>query len=491
MGRKAAESEAAEKEAAALLTQEQQAAAAVVQLQQQQKAEAAAAGEEAHEAALFAKEQQEKEEAAAAALQLQQQQEAVAVAAEAVAQLQREKEEQEQEKEKEALQKEKEAREATAAALEKEQKQREEAALVQKEQEEVAVMAAAALENERKEREQAALEKEQAEAERFEFVSRKSALTSFNTSESRSNFKPKIPSKPQLDMYERMRTEQVKREEFQQLRHEENIQPNNIEKKEKERKRLIQNTKSHKTKDIDMELKTEYTREKDRMEEIHNLAREQAKFEVETRGRGFTKEQKAKKERSRMDRLQELAKEQAKFEFDRNEAQDQNGSNDLHDMNSDGQLDDKPKNNPIIQIDTPKKEEIIPDQAQTKQKVSKIKDVLKGKKRERQEQASIFQSANSMSKEEALRGKKTRMENLEKIANNQDLYETNKKFGLKKDERIIDVEGYKLDNSTEKIVDEGVNEVRQKQYQKKQQRNQKEIEGKKREGKGEKSQVLS
>lgn len=96
-----------------------------------------------------------------------------------------------------------------------------------------------------------------------------------------------------------------------------------------------------------------------------------------------------------------------------------------------------------------------------------------------------------MSKEEALRGKKTRMENLEKIANNQDLYETNKKFGLKKDERIIDVEGYKLDNSTEKIVDEGVNEVRQKQYQKKQQRNQKEIEGKKREGKGEKSQVLS
>merc|ERR1711865_489865 len=172
-----------------------------------------------------------------------------------------------QEKEKAALQKEKEAREATAAALEKEQKQREEAALlhkeqksaaealeredaavaVQKEQEEVAVMAAAALENERKEREQAALEKEQAEAERLEFVSRKSALTSFNTSKSRSNFKPKIPSKPQLDMYERMRTEQVKREEFQQLRHEENIQPNNIEKKEKERKRLIQNTKSHKT----------------------------------------------------------------------------------------------------------------------------------------------------------------------------------------------------------------------------------------------------
>merc|ERR1711865_1277393 len=125
------------------------------------------------------------------------------------------------------------------------------------------------------------------------------------------------------------------------------------------------------------------------------------------------------------------------------------GSNDLRDMNSDGQLDDKPKNNPIIQIDTPKKEEIIPDQAQTKQKVSKIKDVLKGKK--------------------------TRMENLEKIANNQDLYETNEKFGLKKDERIIDVEGYKLNNSTEKIVDEGVNEVRQKQYQKKQERNQKEI----------------
>ena len=511
--RKAAEAEAAEKEAAALLTQEQQAAAAVVQLQQQQEAEAAAAGKEAHEAALFAKEQQEKEEAVVA-LQLQQQQQEAVVAAERVAAAAAvEQEQREQEKEKAALQKEKEAREATAAALEKEQKQREEAALlhkerksaaealeqeredaavaVQKEQEEVAVMAAAALENERKEREQAALEKEQAEAERLEFVSRKSALTSFNTSESRSNFKPKIPSKPQLDMYERMRTEQVKREEFQQLRHEENIQPNNIEKKEKERKRLIKNTKSHKTKDIDMELKTEYTKEKDRMEEIHNLAREQAKFEVETRGRGFTKEQKAKKERSRMDRLQELAKEQAKFEFDRNEAQDQNGSNDLHDMNSDGQLDDKPKNNPIIQIDTPKKEEIIPDQAQTKQKVSKIKDVLKGKKGESQEQASIFQSANSMSKEEALRGKKTRMENLEKIANNQDLYETNKKFGLKKDERIIDVEGYKLDNSTEKIVDEGVNEVRQKQYQKKQQRNQKEIEGKKREGKGEKSQVLS
>merc|ERR1712028_282041 len=147
-----------------------------------------------------------------------------------------------QEKEKAALQKEKEAREATAAALEKEQKQREEAALLHKERKSAAEALEredAALENERKEREQAALEKEQAEAERFEFVSRKSALTSFNTSESRSNFKPKIPSKPQLDMYERMRTEQVKREEFQQLRHEENIQPNNIEKKEKERSALF------------------------------------------------------------------------------------------------------------------------------------------------------------------------------------------------------------------------------------------------------------
>merc|ERR1711865_565868 len=163
--------------------------------------------------------------------------------------------------------------EAAAAALQLQQKQREEAALLHKEQK----SAAEALEREDA---AVAVQKEQEEAERLEFVSRKSALTSFNTSKSRSNFKPKIPSKPQLDMYERMRTEQVKREEFQQLRHEENIQPNNIEKKEKERKRLIKNTKSHKTKDIGMELKTEYTKEKDRMEEIHNLAREQAKFEV-------------------------------------------------------------------------------------------------------------------------------------------------------------------------------------------------------------------
>merc|ERR1711865_891618 len=90
--------------------------------------------------------------------------------------------------------------------------------------------------------------------------------------------------------------------------------------------------------------------------------------------------------------------------------------------------------------------------------------------------------ARKRSKQQYQQNGRIGTENLEKIANNQDLYETNKKFGLKKDERIIDVEGYKLDNSTEKIVDEGVNEVRQKQYQKKQERNQKEIEGKKREG---------
>jgi hypothetical protein len=69
-----------------------------------------------------------------------------------------------------------------------------------------------------------------------------------------------------------------------------------------------------------VDLSEEDQKEKERMKEIQKLAREQARFEIEARG--LPKEEKTLQEKERMERLHQLAREQAQYEYDRRRADD-------------------------------------------------------------------------------------------------------------------------------------------------------------------------
>ncbi|VEU40826.1 unnamed protein product [Pseudo-nitzschia multistriata] len=197
------------------------------------------------------------------------------------------------------------------------------------------------------------------------------------TDSSDFRIKPKLPSKPQNDMYERMQMEQAKRlEEYERKQRisngdtsmevkkpvakEAQETPYNVREEDERRKlaeeradieekrRIIaqemaqlekqkqetalkslykkgsQGEEKRSGYDVganeekNSQMTEEDKKEKERMKEIQRLAREQARFEIDARG--LSKEEKSVLEKPRMERLQQLAREQARFEYDRRHA---------------------------------------------------------------------------------------------------------------------------------------------------------------------------
>jgi hypothetical protein len=318
--------------------------------------------------------------------------------------------------------------------------------------------------------------------------------TVFDTSEPNSSSfrsRPKIPSKPQEDMYERMLTEQAKRDEDREqknkvegnkgspdgsnngssgpisddksspsLADEGSIAALNqegkssrkseeksfakeskettdqvaeadarLEEKRKlakekaeieEDRRLIakeraqleedRTKQANKIEDERTEFSNEDQKEEYRMEEIKQLAREQAKFEMEARERGFTKEEKAKKEKTRMDRLQKLAREQAQFEYERKRTDVSSNEDKMQDRVS---LKSQNGVSPFQSADTPSNEDKMQDRVRQSSTASKKEDILMGTKRRTQDRAnakpqndvSLFQSAGTPSNEDKMQNR--------------------------------------------------------------------------------------
>ena len=164
--------------------------------------------------------------------------------------------------------------------------------------------------------------------------------------------KPKMASKPQNDMYERMQEEQAMRLAEYERKNGISSQKDNgtsVNRSEEgsmnsvstfpsggrdvaakkgtaeEKPRTMAKPRvNRENKDQnDKQLSEEELKEKERMKEIQKLAREQARFEIEARG--LSKEEKAFQEKDRMERLHKLAREQARFEYDRKRSEAKRG----------------------------------------------------------------------------------------------------------------------------------------------------------------------
>ncbi len=131
-----------------------------------------------------------------------------------------------------------------------------------------------------------------------------------------------------------------------------------------------------------IELSEDERIEKERMEEIQALAREQARFEIEARG--LPKEEKTLQEKERMERLHQLAREQARFEYDQRRAKEKESE----------RIDRVKSNN--VASDTENIAKQTKYQASSKQQETR---------REEQGRTSLFQTADTPSVEENMQNR--------------------------------------------------------------------------------------